>query len=130
MDYDKEAWHTCRECQGRQIVPYRPRHGLSELCPSCKGHGGRDWVDNARDQYPPRNDTLEQNIIYSNIQRLQQMIQDEGQKVGIVLEVTVRPVQHNHNFTYQTMGGHVHSAAGYDHYGTTIGPPISTVIKE
>jgi hypothetical protein len=124
MDCDKEAWHRCRECQGRQIIPYRPR-GLSELCPVCRGHGGRDWIDNARDQYPPRNDKLEQKIMYANIQRLQQMIQEEGLKVGLTLRVTVEPIEHNHNYTMHSIGGHVHSAI----YPATIGPPISTVIK-
>ena len=123
MEFDIEAWNECPQCRGRKIIRDKSSSVLTDVCPTCGGYGGRDWVSNAMDHKEGIDQKLLQNVIYENIQILSQMIREQGMRVGMTLNVRIEPVEHNHHYTIQTAGSHVHSAVGSDHYGITIGPP-------
>jgi hypothetical protein len=122
MEFDIEAWNECPQCRGSKIIRSRLSSVLTDICPTCGGRGGRDWVSHSMDRREAIDQKLLQNVVYENIQILAQMIREQGMRVGMTLNVRIEPVEHNHHYTMQSIGSHVHSAVGYESYPATLGP--------
>ena len=88
MDFNEDGIIECRHCEGRRIIPMQV-HGLAEICPSCKGTGGRDWIDHAMGRTSD-NYNMQHNITFRNIQMLVHMIREEAMKVGMCVFVDLK----------------------------------------
>jgi len=87
VDFNADGIIECRHCDGQRIIPMRS-HGLAEICPACKGTGGRDWIDHAMGRTTD-NQQMCYNIASKNIHLLTQMIRDEAMKVGRYVMVDI-----------------------------------------
>lgn len=126
MEFDVDGWNICTHCRGEKIIRNRSNPSLSEICPTCGGYGGRDWVSNAMDRRDEIDTNLHHKVCYQNIQILQQQMIEEGFKAGMRLDIQIRPVEQYHSFSMQSVGSHVHSAVDRGQYYASypiLGPP-------
>jgi hypothetical protein len=123
MDSNKKAWHDCETCRGVKVIPSKICGDLYDVCPECHGAGGRDWVQNAMGRYDDIDPNLRGTVVYSNIQRLIQMIYEEGRKIGMDISVDVKSNPggyHDRMYTISPsgLGSHVHSSSPYNGGGS------------
>jgi hypothetical protein len=88
VEFNEDGIVECCHCDGRKIIPMQV-HGLAEVCPKCKGSGGRDWVENVMGR-ATENYSMRENVAYRNIQNLMYLIREEAMKIGRYVVVDIQ----------------------------------------
>jgi len=88
MHFNKNGIIECMECSGNKII-HKPINIL-EVCPTCRGTGGIDWVEYAMSRKPEYSRQLLYNVVHKNIQFLTHLIYEEGKKIDKQIEVKIK----------------------------------------
>ena len=105
MNFNDKGIIECSECKGRRVVPSKEYPGIiMEVCPKCKGSGGRDWVDHAMGKCDDEKRSLQHHISHENILRLTHLIKEEGMKLDQIITVGIQqePIDEQWRYTINT----------------------------
>lgn len=93
MLFNDKGVIECAECRGHKVI-HKPVD-LIEVCPSCRGAGGSDWVEYAMSRRSEYSQQMLFNTAHRNIQHLIHLIYEEGRKVGEDINVKIehRPME-------------------------------------
>ena len=85
MDLNGDVY--CQICQGRGDVIQNLE--LLDMCVKCNGHGRRDWVDHARNEWGKADLYRYRNTIMRNISILTRELHNQYNKLDLEVQIEI-----------------------------------------